>query len=106
MQIFEFPMHKNPFGGQAPPGPRFLSPDPLAGFSGKGKKGKRGKRGKRSQYFGEVYASGDRLVCCSTVIENLSMLLTAVNLVAGTGSDRGTDISGHLRRLSTGGFLQ
>jgi len=30
------------------------------------------------------------------------MLLTEVNLVAGTGSDIGTDISGYLRRF---GFL-
>jgi len=33
---------------------------------------------------------------------NLSMSLTVVNFVAGTGSDSGTDMSGGLRRL---GFL-
>lgn len=38
--------------------------------------------------------------------EDLSMSLTAVNLVAGTGSDNGTDIiTGHLRRLSEDMFL-
>jgi len=36
---------------------------------------------------------------------NLSMLLTEVNLVAGTGSDIGTDIRGYLRRFATAGFL-
>jgi len=33
------------------------------------------------------------------------MLLTAVNLVAGTGSDNGTDINGYLRRLGIDIFL-
>jgi len=36
---------------------------------------------------------------------NLSMLLTAVNLVAGTGSDSGIDINGYLRRLANDCFL-